>query len=632
MASKADELIAKGIEFHQAGNLIDAGKLYEAALRVDPRNFDGLNLLGTIAAQTKNYALAISLLEQAININPWDGAAHNNLGNVYFDLDKYSEAIKSFKKAQEIEPNNAEAFNNMGNALRNIGRYEEAIECFQKALKINPHYADPYNNLGTLLAQVHRYEESISCYQAALQMNPSYKFLRGTYLHTKLKIADWTHLDNELQELKKDINLGHRCTPPFPLLSICDSPRLQKLVSDQWISEQSKLIQTDLINTNSLTFSSKGKIRIGYYSADFKAHPVMFLLEGVFRHHDHQKFEIYAFSYGAEPCDEVCTRVKSLFKEFIDIKGLSDQEVIQMSKNMGIDIAVDLTGHTFGGRMNIFAGKAAPIGVNFLGYSGTLGGDFYDYIVADEVLIPPQQQEFYSEKIAYLPHSYMPNDLERKVADKSFAREEFGLKDTDFVFCCFNNAYKFNLKMFGVWMRLLKNVPNSILWITENNPYFAKNIIAHAALQGINADRIIFAKRMDQMEDHLARQKLADLFLDTHPYNAHTTAADALMVGLPLLTMAGESFTSRVAASLLHELGLEECISSSIEEYEKKALELAFDPSNLRSLRERLNVNIRKSAAFDPERYAKNIEDLYTKMYDRYHDGLAPTNLYGISH
>jgi predicted O-linked N-acetylglucosamine transferase (SPINDLY family) len=361
------------------------------------------------------------------------------------------------------------------------------------------------------------------------------------------------------------------------------------------------------------------KIRIGYFSADFKSHPIAFLMAELFEIHDRNRFEIYAFSLkGAEKDDLMRMRLSKAFDKFLDMEDKSELEVAQIAREFEIDIAVDLGGHTQFGPTGIMSYRAAPIQVNYLGYPGTMGAEYIDYIVADSTLIPADSQQFYSEKVAYLPDTYMVDDSLRTASNKIFTRKDFGLPESGFIFCCFNNSYKFNEKMLQSWSNILKLTANSVLWISENNEAFSKNLLLEFLKRGIDNDRIIFAKRLDSMTDHLARLSIADLFLDTHPYNAHTTAVDALKSGVPVLTYSGQAFPARVAASLLNAVGLPELVTHSLGDYENMAIEIALSPEKLSMLKTKLTENKKDKALFDTPRFVKNIESAYIQMYENY--------------
>ena len=366
----------------------------------------------------------------------------------------------------------------------------------------------------------------------------------------------------------------------------------------------------------------KEKIRVGYFSADFHAHPVSDLVVGLFEHHDRSKFEVLAFSIGPAVQDGMRARVAKAVDKFVDVHAMSDMEAAQLSRQMEIDIAIDLGGHTKGCRTGIFAYKAAPVQINYLGFPGTMGAAYYDYIVADEVIIPPPSRSHYTEKVVYLPNSYLAGDPGREVSDRVFTRKELELPDEGFVFCCFNNLYKITPSVFDIWMRLLLGTEHSVLWLSAGNATATKNLREEASRRGVDGGRIIFSKRMDSPADHLARLRMADLFLDTQPYNAHATAVDALWAGLPILTCAGESFASRVAASLLGTMNMKELITQSPAEYESLAMDLAKSPARLELIKSKLAANRGSSALFDTALFAKHMEAAFAVMHERCHSDL----------
>ena len=367
------------------------------------------------------------------------------------------------------------------------------------------------------------------------------------------------------------------------------------------------------------------RIRIGYFSSDFRAHPVAYLTAGLFERHDRAKFEVTAFAFGPEASDAMQSRLTKAFDRFIDVRRTSDLEVAALARELGIDIAVDLNGSTAHCRTRIFALRAAPIQINFLGYPGTLGAGFMDYLIADGMVVPREQQRHYAEKIAYLPGSFLPFDSRYTISDRTFTREELGLPSRGFVFCCFNNSYKILPEVFDRWMRILSRTGNSVLWLQQADATVAGNLRREASRRGIDAGRLIFAERMGSLPEHLARFRAADLFLDTFPYNAHATALDALWAGVPLLTYPGESFASRVAASLVCTVGLPELIAASPSQYEETAVELAADPARLGQLRRKLAL--RDTPLFDTEHYTRNLEAAYETIYERHRSGSRPDHI-----
>ena len=369
------------------------------------------------------------------------------------------------------------------------------------------------------------------------------------------------------------------------------------------------------------------KIRVGYYSADFHDHPTAYLIAELFERHDRTKFELTAFSFGPQRNDAMRRRLAAAFDRFIDVSGNDDTQVAALSRELAIDIAIDLKGYTHGSRPGIFAARAAPLQVGYLGYPGTMGASYIDYLIADRTLIPPESQRHYCEQIIYLPDSYQVNDGQRAIAERSLTREQAGLPPTGFVYCCFNNNYKITRAAFDGWMRILERVDGSVLWLLEGSAAAAGNLLREAQARGISPERLVFAKRMP-MPEHLARQRLADILLDTLPCNAHTTASDALWAGLPVLTRAGESFAGRVAASLLNAIGLPELVTKTQEQYEALAVELAEHPQRLLDLRLRLERNRRTAPLFDTRRFAENCEAAYAEIYERQQADLPPDHIY----
>jgi predicted O-linked N-acetylglucosamine transferase (SPINDLY family) len=368
-------------------------------------------------------------------------------------------------------------------------------------------------------------------------------------------------------------------------------------------------------------------IRIGYYSADFQNHATAYLIAGLFESHSSEKFKLYGFSFGPQTQDDMRQRVSAAFDQFIDIGQLCDREVAALSRDLGIDIAIDLKGYTAHSRPGIFAAKCAPIQVNYLGYPGTLGASYFDYTIADTTVISEQTTSSYSEKIVYLPHCYQVNDSKRQISERSFMHKELGLPESGFVFCCFNSSYKILPATFDCWMRILKAAEGSVLWLLEDTPTVVRNLRNEAQARGISGDRLVFAKRMP-LADHLARHRCAHLFLDTLPCNAHTTASDALWAGLPVLTLPGEAFQARVAASLLHAVGLSELVMHSRQEYETTAIDIALDKKRHESIKTKLLANLATSPLFNTRLFVQHIESAFESMQARYLAGMAPDHIW----
>ena len=579
---KLEEKLRLAFSLHQNNAMLEARELYLAILEENPGNPDVLHLLGVLHAQTGDCVSALSAIKSAIQINENIAEYHCNLGGVLFTLLRLDESRSSLETAIRIRPNYYDALANLGNVLICLGDLEGAKECYEKAYLVN--------NNGS--------------------------YILGLLVNSKMKICCWSKYKENVSSIKLCIDKRLRVSSTFPLVSCIEESLIHLKCAEIWVADKYPMRG----NRIEKQIDVGVKIRIGYFSSDFHNHATTWLMAELFELHDRSRFELFAFSFGVASNDEMRKRVVEGVDHFFDVSEKSDEEIAQLSRSWGIDIAVDLKGFTEGSRNGIFAYRAAPIQVNYLGYPGTLGADYIDYIVADPTLIPAESQKYYSEKVVYLPHSYQVNDRKRAIADKIFTRSEVGLPDEGFVFCCFNNNYKITPLMFDVWVRILKAVPGSVLWLYEDNPIAASNLRKEAVARGLEESRLIFAEKMP-LAEHLARHRLADLFLDTFPCNAHTTASDALWAGLPLMTKMGESFAARVAGSLLNAMYLPELIVQTDEEYESLAISLAKGPEKLMEIRKKLDANRMTAPLFDSQLYTKNLESAYKKMIENYNQG-----------
>ena len=619
----ADAFNNRGTVLQELKRLNDSLASYDKAIALEPNFAAALYNRGTVLQELKRLDDALASYDKAIALKPDSAEAFNNHGNILKKLNRLDDALASYEKAIALEPNFAEAFNNRGNALQKLNRLDDALASYEKAIALKPDYAKAFNNRGNALQKLNRLDEALENYDKAIALKPDYEFLLGAKLHVQMHLCDWNDLQSQLERLEVSIAEDKKVTPPFTVLGLMDKPELQ--------IEASRIYAGAKYPANSVLgkFNSRladGKIRIGYYSADFHNHATSVLMAELFEAHDAKKFELYGFSFGPDKQDEMRSRVSCGFNHFFDVTRKSDREVAQMSRDLGIDIAVDLKGFTQDSRMGVFAEQCAPIQINYLGYPGTLAASYFDYIVSDRTLIPQESQQYYSEKIIYLPHSYQVNDSKRKISEIVFTRQELGLPEQGFVFCCFNNNYKILPETFEVWMRLLKTVDGSVLWLLEGNPTAAKNLRKEAEVRGVDSARIVFAPRM-KLEDHLARHRVADLFIDTLPYNAHTTASDALWAGLPILTQLGESFAARVAASLLYAMDLPELITKTQQEYEARAIGLANNPTQLAVVKNKLDQNRHTSPLFNGKLFARHIEAAYTEIHRRHLNGEKPDHV-----
>lgn len=599
---------------------------YHKVLELDENNVNAIYNIGNILIDTKDYFNAVEYFKRVIEFQPNSDDALNNIGYIKLELGQLEAAYEYLYKAILINPENFIALNNLGKACDKLFRYSEALQFFKKTIEINPNYAEAYANLAIMLTGLKHYNEALEAYKSAFKLRLDYDYLRGCEFQTNMNNCNWSNFYYKLKKLLSDIMLCKKVSPSFPVLALTDSLSIQLECSKIWVNDKYP-INLFCDEIKKIKNNDNKKILIGYYSADFHNHATSYLMAELFEKHDKSKFEIIAFSFGPDLIDDMRHRIKYAFDQFVDVSFKSDSSVAALSRQMGINIAVDLKGCTEGERMGIFSYRAAPIQINYIGFPGTLAAPYFDYIVADKTLIPKQYQQYYTEKVVYLPNSYQVNDSKRQISDKVFTKEESGLPKEGFVFCCFNNNYKITPHTFDGWVRILKGVEGSVLWLLVDNPTAKLNLRNEAEARGLNPNRLIFANRL-KLPEHLARHRVADLFIDTLPYNAHTTASDALWAGLPVLTCMGESFASRVAASLLNAIELPELITTSQAEYEAKAIELANNPAKLKAIKDKLERNRLTTALFDTSRYTKHIEAAYMKMYERYQADLLPDHIY----
>jgi protein O-GlcNAc transferase len=613
----------RGMALKELNRLDEALANCDIAIKLKPNYEVAHKNRGFVLKEVGRLDEALASYNKAIELKPDYAEAYSDRGIAFWELKRLDEALASCNKAIELKPDYAEAYNNSGMALKELKRLDEALASYNKAVELKPDYAEAYNNCGMVLIELKRHDEALASYNKAVELKPGIDFLISYRLHTKMFICDWRNLKQEIQELRLQIEKSKTASNPFILLGLVDSAPLQKKCAEIYTKDKHSNLQRGLSPT---VPSRKHRITIGYFSADFHNHATAYLMAELFERHDHDRFRVVAFSLGPNSKSEMRERIKPHFDAFHDVGVMSDREIVGLARQEEIDIAIDLKGFTKDSRVNIFASRLAPVQVNYLGYPGTMAADFIDYVIADPTLIPLEYQEHYSEKVVYLPHSYQPNDRKREISQKKFTRAELGLPKDGFVYCCFNNNWKITPDVFDLWMDVLKRTPTSVLWLLEDNKHVAENLRREAQVRGVKPDRLIFARRMP-MAQHLARHKCADLFLDTLPCNAHTTASDALWAGLPVLTRMGESFASRVAASLLNAIGLPELIANSAIEYERLAIDLAQYPAKLAAIKQKLSDNQLTMPLFDSQLYAKHLEAAYIAMHERYRSGLPAAHI-----
>ena len=576
--------LAEAWRLHRAGEHEKAERLYRDIIRANPSSYEALHRLAFLHGQR----------------GQWD------------------DAERVMARAIELNPRAADALFLRGSALQKLHRHDEAVACFDRALALNPGLAEVRLNRAASLYRLRRYQEAGDDYGRLLETDPDYPFARGNRLFCRLQCCDWRSLEDEAAAVTTAMRAGKRAIAPFDAKALFLSAEDELACARIWAADQ---YGGPSAPVRPRERSRHSAIRVAYVSADFREGPLGTLMTGVFERHDKRRVETIAVSLGTDDASAMRRRFERAFGQFVDASAKSDAEIASLLREMDIDIAVDLMGFTEGGRPGIFKHRPAPIQVNYLGFPGTVGGDWLDYLIADRVVVPDEHRRFYAEEIVYLPDTFLPRDTACKPSPLPVARVDEGLPDHGFVFACFNNTYKINPKMFDIWMRLLRAVDGSVLWLPEGNRAAMQNLAREAEIRGVAADRIVFAPFRKSPPEHLARLALADLFLDTLPYNAHTTASDALWAGVPVLTCLGGTFAGRVAAGMLRSLAIPELITESLGDYETAALRLARDPDALREIRAKLARHRTTHPAFDEERFARNLETAYLTMWERHQRG-----------
>lgn len=640
------------------GRAEDALAGLERALMLDPDNFSARVNRAHALRELQRSAEALQIYDEVLQQLPQVAEVHSGRGAVLLDLKRLEESLVSIDRALALHPNYVDALFNRACVLGLLHREQEALATYDAVIAMDPRHAKAYSNRGALLYDagfldpalasldcaiglqpelmpahvvrtevlllMGRLQEGLTATRRILEMKPDQDYVAGNCLSIQQMLCDWQDFDAKAQALAAKVRGGAKVVMPQKLLAISDEPALQRCCAEIWAAEIAPAEAAQPIAAS----VAHERIRIGYFSGDYREHPVALLSAGIFEHHDRNRFEITAFSFGPDSDDPMRSRLQSAFTRFLDVHDLSDRQVVELARELEIDIAVDMTGYTRYARTGIFGRRAAPLQLAFLGFAGTMGADYMDYLVADTTVVPESGQQYYSENMLYLPHSFMPNDDRRLISAQVLQRQDFGLPATAFVFCCFNNSYKISPDTFSNWMRILASVADSVLWLSVANTVSRENLRRAAEQHGVSAHRLIFATHMPSMAEHLARLRLGDLFLDTLPYNAHTTACDALWAGLPVLTCQGRTFAARVAASLLKAVGLPELVTDSSEAYQALAIELAVNPQKLTALRHRLAENRLKAPLFDTAQYTRHLEAGFAAIYARHRAGEGPAHIY----
>ena len=677
-----------GILHAQQNNFGKAAKLFASAIDSEPSSYEAHNNLGNAYRKLDRPEDALACYRKAIALEPNFAEAHYNLGLALMALKHYEEAVRSYEQSLSIRPSIPQVYNNLGGALRALRRVEDAIACYETAIRLKPDFSEAYNNLGNALQMANRHHDAVELYGKAIELRPDsadYRANLGSVLlslseyfkaeasfekaleldpkdgkalnglgqsllfqrryesaiavlrradkrglldptglallvRARRECCDWRDIESLEDRVVHNVRNGNTGTDPFTFFYIADSAADQSVCARQLAGRRPAAPVESLCNGQ---IYNHDRLRIGYLSADFHDHPTSQLAVQLFEFHDRDRFETYAFSCGIDDGSAIRQRIKRAFDHFIDARELSAVEAAEKIGSLEIDVLVDLSGYTMNSRLDILSHRPAAIQAHYLAYPGTLQTDFVDYMFVDGIVVPTDHGRYYSEQLVYLPDCYQISDDKRQVSEHTPSRKELDLPEDGVVFCSFNNSYKFTPRFFDIWIRLLHAVPGSVLWLLADHETVENNLRQEAEHRGIEAARIVFAPRVST-PDHLARMRQGDLFLDCLPCGAHTTANEALWVGLPVLTVTGQAFAGRVAASLLQTMEMPELVAATPEDYEAKALQMATQPGLLKEIRDKIARNRQRTPLFDSRRFTRHMEAAYLRMHDIAKKGEKP--------
>ncbi len=616
-----DAAVMAGVARGQAGDPVAALAAFDAALAIDPGHAAAHANRALALRALGRAAEALDALDRALALGLADAMLHNARGEILADLGHPDAALASFHAALAAGGGDAGLHARMGRLLAAIGQHAAAVASFDAALALAPGHAALHQERSEALTLLDRPAEALAAIEAALAIDPTLPLAAGQRLHLATRLADWTDHAARLADVVAGVRAGRLAATPFALLALVDDPALHRAAATRFLQP----LAAAPVTPGDFGWAPHDRLRIGYFSADYHDHATMYLFAEALAAHDPARVETFGFSYGKDRPDPMRAVARGAFSEFIDVRGDSDAAIVAMARAREIDIAIDLKGLTGGSRTGIFAARAAPIQANFLGYPGTMPAPWMDYMIADAIVVPPAERAHVAEALVTLPHSYQPNGRDETIGPRP-DRAGLGLPDQGFVFCSFNQIHKITPAQFASWMRILAAVEGSVLWLWCEQVAARANLRAAAAAAGIAPDRLVFAATLPRAA-HLARLTQAELVLDTAPYNAHTTASDALIAGVPVLTCPGRSFASRVAASLLSAVGLPEMIVADAAVYEAQAVALARDPARLAAMRAHLAAVRRTAPLFDPQAFARALEAGFAAMHARRLAGLPPADI-----
>jgi len=618
-----EAFINKGVVLNELKMHIEALKCINRAIEINVNNAQAWANKGVTQFELKNYEESIFCYDKALNIYPDYFEVLTNKAILHSKLNNISSALECINKAISINPNYEVGLSIKGSILIQNHQFMSAMEFIDRALLLNDKYCEAWINKGICYTELNQYKEALVSFIRAKKLDSNKTFINGYILHNKLKLCEWDGIEHYSLQIKENIKNGICDINPFSILLINDEPLIIQKIAQFWQYQKYNFENISI----DIRYKIQNKINIGYLSSDFNNHATSHLISELFELHDKETFKTFGFSIGPNINDRHRLRIVEALDEFHDISQLTDKEAAEYCRDKKIHIMIDLKGYTQYARTGILANRTAPIQINYLGFPGTMGAKFIDYIIADKIIIPENLKKYYDEKIIYMPDCYQINDGKRSLPIKKFSKHQFGIDEDTFVFCCFNNSYKINPLIFQSWINILINVENSVLLLLNDNVDAKKNLIKEFSKSSIDIKRLIFCERIEML-DHLSRHQIADLFLDTYPYNAHTTCSDALWSGLPILTIIGNSFPSRVCASLLSTSNLNELVCCDINEYEEKAINFGNNKNALIEIKNRLINSKNKNKLFDAKLFTKNIEYAYIKIFNNYVNNSPNYNIY----
>jgi len=612
-------LANRAAALRQLGREEEALACYTRAVTLDPRHWNSLFNRGNILLALDRAADALASYEAAGAVAPPHADVYVGKGNALLRLNRIPDALDSYERALAVMPGHRDALLSQGNALLKCGHMTEAMAAYEQGVARYPDDASLLAGRAGVHARTGQFDAAIRDYEQVLRTTPDDAVALSGLCNALLEVCDWDRIAARKPALEALVG-RKESVPPLLVVRASDDPALQLESARNYVAAMAPTRS----RPQEARADRPDKIRIAYLSADFRHHPIAYLIAGLIERHDRARFEVTGMSFGLDDRSDIRARLIGGFDRFEDAAQQSDQDAAARLQDLQIDIAIDLTGHTLGARPGILARRPAPISVNFLGYPGTMGAEFIDYMIADRIVAPFDQQNDFTEKLVHLPECFFLSGVKDEPSVAVPTRAQAGLPERGFVFCCFNNSYKLSAPVFQVWLRLLARVEDSVLWLSQLNSGAVANLCGAAQAGGIDPRRIVFAPRVSSTADHFARHQLADLFLDTLPYNAHSTANDALWAGLPVLTCAGHAFAGRVTASMLHAMDLPDLVTGSLDEYERRATALAIEPGLLSDIRRRLRANPRATPLFDLDRYCRHLETAYLTMWERHGRGESP--------